>query len=147
MSFLSYTNWWSKTSEVSCSKQYQLQCIFSTEYRIRLTMGLPRLLINMVWTSVYKINKNPIFSYWAYMAETKQNKKPSHFQQLRMALCNFEELKNLVYMYNARIRTLLKFPSNHLFYNRAICFQSHTRRFVLCRKVELENPNFVFLYC
>lgn len=41
------------------------------------------------------------------MAETKQNKKPSHFQQLRMALCNFEELKNLVYMYNATIRTLL----------------------------------------
>lgn len=130
MSFLAYTNWWSNKSEVSCSKQYQLQFIFSTEYRIRLTMGLPRLLINMVWTLVYKINKNPIFSYWAYgRNKTKQNKKPSHFQQLRMALCNLEELKSLVYMYNARIRTLLKFPSHHLFYNRAICFSEPHKTF------------------
>ena len=144
MSFLPHTNWWSNKSEVSCSKQYQLQCIFSTVYRIRLTMGLPRLLINMVWTLVYKINKNPIFSYWAYMAETKQNKKPSHFQQLRMALCNFKELKNLVYMYNATIRTLLKFPSHHLVYNRAFCFSEPHKTFRFVSKSGIGKSQ---LYC
>lgn len=61
--------------------------------------------------------------------KTKQNKKTSHFQQLRMALCNFKELKKLVYMYNATIRTLLKFPSHHLFYNRAICFSEPHKTF------------------